>query len=125
MVTKESDKHSPIIRPLRSGRGILSTCIIGPYWPINRWWAAINDSVGKFPIPTRFECECHSHLSLGNPFPNRVINRPLRDSIQPRNRLPNNQRMNIIRALVGEDRLQIIHMAADWIFQGDTVGTKN
>jgi hypothetical protein len=40
--------------------------------------AAINDSVGKFPIPTRFERECHSHLSLGNPFPNRVINRRLR-----------------------------------------------
>ena len=35
---------------------------------------SINDSVGKFQIHARFERECHSHLSLGNQFPNRVIN---------------------------------------------------
>ena len=39
---------------------------------------AINDSVGKFQIPARLERECHSYLSLGNQFPNRVINRHLR-----------------------------------------------
>jgi len=43
-----------------------------------RRWAAINDSVGKFSIHARLERECHSHLSLGNHFPNRVINRRLR-----------------------------------------------
>ncbi len=33
----------------------------------------IQDSAGKFQIHARFERECHSHLSLGNQFPSRVI----------------------------------------------------
>jgi len=37
------------------------------------------------------------------------------------NRLPDNQSMNIVGSFVGVDRLQVIRVATDWIFQRDAV----
>src|SRR5579884_3238727 len=42
-----------------------------------------------------------------------------------RDGLTNDERMNVVCTLVGEDRLQVVRVAADRIFQGNSIGTKN
>src|SRR6266566_5438660 len=41
------------------------------------------------------------------------------------NSLTNDERVDVVRALVGVDRLQIVGVAADGIFQGDAIRAEN
>ena len=49
----------------------------------------------------------------------------LREGVLSGNSLADDERVDVVRALVGVDRLQIVGVATDGIFQGDAIGTEN
>src|SRR6266852_5589306 len=59
-----------IVRSKNHSHFLYTGCIAG----------CMKDSAGKFQINARFERESHSHLSLGNQFPSRVIHTPRYDA---------------------------------------------
>ena len=49
----------------------------------------------------------------------------LQNAAMPGDVLANDQRMNVMRAFIGLHRLQVHHVAEDWILVGDTVAAQN
>ena len=50
---------------------------------------------------------------------------PLLERVDPRNALPDNQRVHVVRAFVGLHRLQVQHVAHDGVVVGDAVGSED
>src|SRR5438477_224748 len=49
----------------------------------------------------------------------------LAERAQPRDRLADDERVDVVGALVGEDRLQVVHVPADGILQRNAVGAQH